>query len=269
MALPGVASIMSLFSSAPATPAATVVPQQQVAQVPNNPGNQTVPSTTTPVSDGSVVAIPAVVASGNAAPTLENFADLWKLPEPDPKAPSNSLVPNFNLDAAGMLAAARKVDFAQHIPAETITKALSGDAQSFKDAMNTVAQLAFANATLANGEMVKNSFTNAEGILNNRVLPTALRQREVAATITADNPIFSDPAAAPMLAGLKTQFETKYPQASPGEIAQMAGDYLDGLATRIAASRGGKIVPLVDPRSGRSSVAQETDWDAYFQQQVG
>jgi hypothetical protein len=272
-------SIMSWFS-APATtqvaaaqnpvttttqPGPVVTPAQQVAAIPGNPGNTTVPSSTTPSSDGSVAAIPAVASPGNAAPTLENFADLWKLPEPDPKAPGSSLVPNFNLDAAGVMTAVNKVDFAQHIPAETITKALSGDVESFKAALNTVARLAFGNSTLANGEMVKNSFTNAESILNTRVLPSALREREVAATLLTDNPIFSDPAAAPMLTSLKTQFQAKYPTASPAEIAQMAGDYLDGFATRIAASRGGKIVPLVDPRSSRA-VAQETDWDTYFAQ---
>lgn len=242
------------------TPQGGQDPSQQSAG-----GNPTIPSQTTPQSNGTPSGIPQA-GTGDSSP-LENFADLWKVDAAQQGAGATpSLVPNFNLDHAGLLAAAQKVNFTGHISPELVTKAMSGDAESFLAVINQAAQQGFASAAAASGELVKQSLGSAENILTQTVLPQQLRQREVARALDQSNPIFQDPTIAPMLDMLKSQLERKYPTASPEQIATTANQYLGQISQKIVTSAGGTITPRGNAGGNQRGfqAPQETDWSVFF-----
>jgi hypothetical protein len=187
---------------------------------------------------------------------------LWKA-DPNNTQQTPSLVPSFNLDPAGLMKAAQKVNFTSHIDPAQVTKAMAGDATAFLDVINQAAQLGFANATAASGELVKQSLSSAQGILQDKVLPGAFRDQAISQAMNESNPIFSDPAVAPMLAMLKSQLQTKYPSAPPSEIAGLATQYLSGMSNKIVTANGGTVTPKGQQTSGQLAV-QDTDWSKFF-----
>jgi hypothetical protein len=257
-------SIMSLFGSrqqaaGPANPADPATQQQQTLAAGANPN---VPSPTTPLSNGSLPAIPAA-GQGTESP-LANFDELWKT-DPSKTVETPSLVPSFNLDHKGLMEAAKKVNFTNHIAPELVTKALSGDAVAFMDVLNQVAQLNFANSTAATGEIVKQSLGSAQTVLKDSVLPAAFRDQQISQALNESNPIFSDPSVSPMLGMLKSQLAIKYPTATPQQIAATAAEYLGSVSNKIVTASGGTITPKSSQgRNQTFGSPQETDWSKFF-----
>ena len=174
------------------------------------------------------------------------------------------MVPNFNLDPKGLMDAAGKVNFTGHLDPAQVQKAMSGDATAFLDILNKVGQLGFANATAASGELIKNSLTSAQGVLQDQVLPSAFRNQQISQALTESNPVFSDPAVAPMLGMLKSQLTQKYPTATAAEIAKMATNYLDGMSQKVVSATGRTIS---DPQQGNRTGFRDQapqDWSAYL-----
>lgn len=263
-------SIMSLFGGKPtpdqqiSPPSQTPAPGSVEAQVANANGNPTVPSATTPTSNGSVAAIPAI-PQGDGSP-LANFADLWKT-DTTQNLGNQSLVPTFNLDPKGLMEGASKINFTNHISQELVQKAMSGDAAAFLDVINQASQFGFANATMASGELVKNSLGSAQDILKGNILPAAMRDNQISQAINAENPIFQNPAVAPMLNTLRQQLSVKYPTSPPQEIANMAARYLSDMSTAIVSSRGGTVITKEQQQqqNANSFTKQpEQDWTSYF-----
>lgn len=243
MAIP--AALMSLFGVKTPAPAGT----ENV--------NNTVPSATTSVPTGSPAAFPAV-GTGNESP-LEGFKELWKVdptaPQPTPVA---SLIPNFNLDGKMLMEQAGKIDFTSHINPELVTKAMSGDAASFLEVINQASRFGFANSSAATAKLIEGSLGNAQIALNDSVIPSAIRREQISSAINANNPIFADPAVAPMMGMLQQQLTTKYPTASSAEIATMAARYLDGMASSIVSAKGGSISTPAQTR--QANAQKEPDW---------
>ncbi len=261
-------SIMDMFrgikvpgqpATAPAPTAAT--PAVAAAQTASAAGNPSVPSPATPVSNGSVAAIPAV-GTGEASP-LAKFDDLWKT-DPNQKQATTSIVPSFNMDPTRLQAAAAQLDFTKAIPAETMTKAMSGDAVAFAEVLNAVGRQSFAQGLAGSNELVKQSLTQAQTGLTDSLLPAALRQQQISQAIKAENPAFSSPAVAPMLKMLEGQLSAKYPTASAQEIAGLAKEYFSGVASQVVSGSGGTVVAKgQQPVPGQRMQVQETDWSDF------
>ncbi len=259
--------LMTLFGGkTPEAPAPVPTPSDPAATPGASAGtNPSVPSATTPTSDGSVAAIPAA-GTGNASP-LENFKDLWNIDDKNKPAAPPSLIPSLNLDPKGIREAAAKIDFTGHIPEEVITKALAGDKASFLSVINQAAQLGFANAVAANGEVVKHSLSSAQDVLKDSVLPQAFRAQQISDAIDATNPVFQDPAVAPMLSMVKQQLMLKYPTADAAAIADMAVKYVGGVATKFVTSSGGTVVSKEQQQQqqkGNFQLQKDPDWESYF-----
>lgn len=263
-------AIMSLFGGKETPPAAAAVvsnpatTQVAAAQTTVAGANPTVPSPTTLASNGSVPAIPPA-GVGDASP-LANFNDLWKTDPNQNQTNNPSLVPNFNLDPKGLMDAAAKVNFTQHIPPELVAKAMSGDATAFLEVINKAQQYGFASSAMSSGELIKNSLGSAQNVLRDSVLPAAYRDQQISQALNESSPIFADPAVAPMLGMLKTQFQQKYPTASPQEIASLATQYLGGMSTKIVQASGGTVTPKGQQPGNNSGFphATETDWTNFF-----
>lgn len=251
-------SLASIFggNSAPQVPAAPVA-QTSVTTAGANP---TVPSATTPASNGSVLAIPAA-QTGDASP-LDKFQDLWKMdPNAAPVIPP-SLVPQLNLDPAKLMENASKIDFVKALDPALVDQALSGDRAAFLQVLNSTMQFGFANSTMASAKMMEGSLSNAENILTKNVLPAAFRNRDVNQALAANNPIFSDPAVAPLMNLLQSQLQQKHPTASAEEIATTAAAYIGQMSNKFVTAQGGKIVQEAQRTSaGGYASPGEADWD--------
>jgi hypothetical protein len=251
--------IMSMFRRGP-TDQSTQLPAPQPAT--NVADNPTVPSSNTPTSDGTKAAFPEI-KSGEASP-LANFDTLWQNDTTKEADVPPSLAPKFNLDHAGIMSAAQKIDFTSHIAPDLVAKAMSGDAAAFLAVINQAGQLGFANATIASGTLVQNSLSNAQQVLHTNVLPAALREQAVHAAINASNPIFSDPSVAPMLDMLKTRLAATYPHAPPQEIAATAVRYLNSMSQKLVSSTGGTIVSGNQTTQQGFRPAKEENWASFF-----
>jgi len=198
---------------------------------------------------------------------MAGYMDVWKAPDNNSPTPPSLLPKNFNLDPKGVMDQASKINFLQQLPDEMVTKALSGDVASFKQIINNAVQQGFAAATLASGELTKQTFGNAQDVLNKDLLPTAFRRQAVDAALNEVNPAFTNPAVAPMLEMLKSQFMQKYPTATPAQIAAHAQDYLSQMSNMIVTASGGTVTPKGNRGPGnRSGFAPQpdVDWEAYM-----
>lgn len=239
------------------------------AAIPGDPskGNSTVPGDNTPKSDGSVAAIPKA-AEGDKSP-LEGFKDLWETPigkdgKPIPAA-KTSIAPTFNIDPKKMLESARGIDFKAAIDTAVLDKASKGDSAALSEVINQAAQAAYAQASVASTKILETALTRQAEAFESKIMPEILRKHNISNALRTDNPLFDNPAVAPMLNLVETQFASKFPNASATEITQKAKEYLGGFATELLTSAG-KVVgdKPTAAEALKKSRGEPQDWSTYF-----
>jgi len=256
--------------------------QQQPAAPAVGTGNAQ-PNMGAPGSGGQV---PAVVVDPNSpAPNqqqqqqqepkspLAEFAKLWETtpvvegetPQTDWNDP-NSILPNMKIDSKKMFEAAQRIDFAKVMDRTKVEAALKGDAQAFMDVINSVHHSAYASMAMSTTKIVEASLKQMVPKLF-EALPNHIRKHVVSDTVNTDNPIFNDPAVAPMLEMVKQQMTMKHPKASAKEIADMAKKYVAGFAETVTASnksKGGQQQQQRDGQQLRKTGSGNEDWTDYF-----
>lgn len=244
-------SIFDIFRSAPNNQQ-----QQQPPATSAADSNPTVPNNNTPIPDGTQPGMPKPPTNNDPASPLAGFADLWQTPD---TANNNSAspFPVFTADPQKLMEVAKKMDFARIIPKDKAELAMKGDAQAFGEVINAVTQAAFAQSTQAATHLINAGLKQQHEKLVAEVLPAAVREHTVRDQVRADNPIFSNPATAPLLDGLESQLRVKYPQATAAEISKYAKDYVTQFADVV---RGGPAAPASN-NAGNRSAATEPDWE--------
>lgn len=217
-------SIMSMFSNIMG--AATPVQQQQAAtsamqqQTPGagNPGN--IPQG----SDNQNSTNPTVPADQQGP--LDQFKDLWQPVQTDPSKQTTGIL--GNVDPAKVMEVAGKTDFSKVISQDTLAKINAGGPEAMgamMEAMNKMAQVAYANSAIAASKMVE----QAAGKMEERFkadLPGEFKRLNLSSSLRDENPIFQNPAISPLISAMETQFAQKFPQASQSELNKMAKDYM-------------------------------------------
>lgn len=198
-------------------------PQQQVQ---NQNGNNE------PNSDPNANPDPNKGAQGSQ---LDGFKDIFKLPvddkgqpvqQPDPFA--QPVLPNF--DPAKLKEAASKMNFAAGITTEQLTQAMQ-DPAKLLGLLNSVAQNGFTAALQATTGIVETSFqTNNQRF--EQALPDRIRQTQIKQA-QSKHPVLSHPAAAPMVAAMKSQIALTNPHLPPDRVAEMAENYFITFAGEI------------------------------------
>lgn len=203
--------------------------------------------------------------NNNADPTkktgedsqLDSFVDIFKMPtdkDGNPQLPDDPLAqPLINVDAAKLKEAAGKMNFAAGINGELLQKAMSGqDPQAFMQVLNAVAQNGFFAAMQANANVVQTAF-NKHTERFEAALPDRIRSTQISQT-QAKHPALNHPAAAPMVAALKSQIATTNPHLSPDRVSEMAENYVIAMATDI------NNVNSKTNDKQKSAQKGETDW---------
>jgi len=236
-----------------------VPPQAPAPQATSVTANPSVPGDHTPTSDGKGPGAFPAAAEGEKSP-LEGYKELWQKADTDAKPVSTTTT--MNVDPQKLLEAAKAVDFSKMIPAELREKIAKGDMEALAQAMNAVGQGAYAQSTAATAKIVEAALNKQADTFMNQVLPDVLKKAQISQGLASENPLFTNPAVAPMLDMVKTQLTTKFPTASPAEIQQKAQDFLMGFAQEVAGTNGKQITDI--PKQPASSRG-ETDWGKFFE----
>ena len=247
--------IMDMFRSATPMPSQAVPgipPQQQQAAALPQPGN--LPAAQTPEMKQA--------DSGKAPGTdiekslAAGFGDLWQIPstqrgiEPQPI--------KFNIDPAKVRQAAGQYDFTKVVTPELMEKINAGGTEAMSAmlaAMNAMGQEVFTQSSIASG-MVTERASEAARLRALEGVPGLVRSQNVRNALREDNPLFQDPATAPMLQMLEQQALQKFPNATAQQISDYAKQYLLSFATN-AQKLLGEPTPANKALDARG---KEIDW---------
>ena len=235
--------------------------QQQQQQQPSVPGNLPGNAASTGATNAGAApngALPTVAGEGTAGATaapLDQFADIWKN---DPNAATKPQGVFGEIDPKKFTEAAGRVDFSKVITPDQLTAITSGGEgamQAFATAMNSVAQNVYAQSAFASTKIVEQAVAKAKESLMAE-LPQHIRNQTASESLRAENPIFSHPAAAPILGAVQSQLAVKFPQATSAELAGMAKQYLEHFATGISSTgkKGGEP----------EAKSLDTDWSTFL-----
>lgn len=247
-------SVMDMFKPKPATGPGDGDPNK----------NNLVPNDTTIKPDGTgPTAIPAA-GDGDKSP-LDGYKELWQTAETDAKP--LQLTPSLKTDPAKLVEAAKGVDFTKGMNTELLAAAGKGDTAALGQLINEAAQQGYAQSALATTKIVEAALNEQAKMFQATIMPEILRRNNVGLKLREDNPIFSNPAVAPILKGLEAQLMVKHKNATPEEISQHAKNIFSGMAEEFVKSSGKKIVDAGDttqPGVGGGSQAESFDWEKHF-----
>lgn len=256
--------IMSMFSNIlGGNPAPAAAPAPQGGQ--SAPGN--IPSTSHATGVSNPNAAPNGTLPGNenanpAAPAtpLDQFNDLWNTAPVDPNAHKPAGVFG-NIDPKKFMEAAGKIDFTKVVTPEQLQAISTGGenaVQAFAAALNAVSQSVYAQSAYASTKIVEQALARSK---DNFIaeLPQHIKQQTVKENLRADNPIFANPAVQPIISALESQLTVKFPNATAGEITQMAKNYVEALGTSFAPKPQNPSGP-----NGKPGAKEDTDWSSFL-----
>lgn len=261
--MPSATDLFAMFRQAPSSPAAPTAKPSSDTRSGINPS----PDNTPNPDLNSANPNPDPKQPKKDESPLAEFADLWKneqlkegeKPPTDWNDP-NSVVPEVKLDSKKIYEAAQRIDFAKLMNPEKVAAALKGDAQAFGEVINTVMHHAYANAAISSSRISEALMKQMAPKLF-EALPTHVRKHMLNDTVETDNPLFKDPAAAPLLESLKAQMQVKYPKATAKELSAMAKKYLENF---VSTARGEKPGQPVVQQTNRNAVQKEDDWSEFL-----
>lgn len=226
-------NVMQMFHAAaqqqPA-PAAQAAPTP--GQIPPNGGANGAPAPGT-APNGTV---PGDGTPGKPASSpLDNFTDLWQNAPTDPTQPQNI----FKIDQKKLIEASQRLNFTNSITPEQLAAITAGGEaaqKAFAEAMNAVAQGVYAQSAFATGSIVEQALKRAQEQQDAR-LPSMIKSMNVRESLQQENPIFSHPAAAPLIQAIQQQLTVKFPGATAAETKEMAMSYLQNFAEGVTPKK--------------------------------
>lgn len=266
--IPGLSNIMDLFRSAPqSAPANPNPPNPNAPTGAANPGAPLPGTQQTGKTDNNGV-VPNQDPNANPGEpgdprvsALDKHKDIWQtVVDPNAKPDDGSLF--GNLDAAKVMESARKVDFAKIVTPEDLKKIAAGGedaAAVFLKALNGVAQTVYANSAIATTKIVEQAVATERQRAEAR-MPGMVRKLTASENLREDNPIFSNPAVAPMVEAMTQQFQNKNPNASSAEIRTQVADYFDSIGVAFAPKQ------KESENSGKTGRAPKSeDWSKFLE----
>lgn len=247
-------SIMEMFSNAftgaKNTPENTT--QNTTQNTPEEPNQTTAPNGVVPPKT------PEDQTKQTGEPTpFDQFSDLWNTDNKSTDAPQGMFA---GVDPKKFVEAAGKVNFAQAITPEqlqAISEGGEGAVKAFASAMNSVAQTTYAQSAYAATKIVERALAQGKDNLLSE-LPQHIKKHTVSENLRTENPVFQNPAVQPIISALESQLTVKFPNASAGEITQMAKQYVEALGTSFAPK------PQEQKKTTAPGAREETDWSEFL-----
>lgn len=149
----------------------------------------------------------------------------------DTKA-NTDVAPNFTLDEKMLGDAAGQQDFLKGISPELVQKATSGDTTALMQMINEAGRNAYKAALSHSGRLTE-SFVGAREGYQDRGFSKRVRG-EMTVNALTQTPNFKNPVVREQLTRIANDLQAQHPDAAPGEIADMAKDYIMQLSSAIA-----------------------------------
>lgn len=245
---------MFKFGNGQAQPAQSQVPP---GAQPGTPGN--IPANAPPMiaggsGDGQIPGGQAIPQSPPESPFAQ-FDKLWEPVKPAEGQVTDSPIV-FNIDPAKVQQSARNIDFTKTVtPAllEKINAGGEGAMQAMMQAMNEMGQTIFAQSMMAGTKVLENGLEAGHQRMS-RTLPDTIKKQAVNSALRENNPLFSNPATAPMLGMLERQLTAQFPTATVAEIQEHARNYLVQFANEAS-----KLDPSKQ-KATQFAAGREEDW---------
>jgi hypothetical protein len=230
----------------------------QQANPPINPNAQKfgMPATQPPMQAGA--SADGQIPGGQAIPQepqspFADFQKLWDTPVADPNKPQDGPI-KFNIDPSKVNQSAKNIDFTKTVTPALMEKVKAGGEgamEAMLSAMNEMVQASFAQTMMANTKILESGLESSHQRVQ-ASLPGTIRKQAVGQALREDNPLFSNPATAPMLQMLETQLTSQFPTATIAEIQEHAKRYLSAFAGEVTKTQ--TVAAPQDPRG------KEIDW---------
>jgi len=186
---------------------------------------------------------------------LDSFKEFW---QPAKEAAPGTAPVDFKADPAKLMEAASKIDFAKVIKPEQLAAIKAGGEEAttaLVEMMQTMQQATYAQSAFAATKIAETAVAQAQENFV-RQLPALLRKQGLSDSLVAENPALAHPALQPVIQAMQEQFATKYPNATPTELLDLAKNYVAGM---------GKIFnPAPAPVAAKGSKGSETDWSKFI-----
>jgi len=213
--------ISDLFSSAkPATPPAGVANVDPMAKAPEK----------TPT-------VTAVESKEPKSP-LDEYKEFW---QPAKDGAGGPTPVDFKADPAKLMEAALKIDFAKAVTPEmfaTVQKGGDDATKALVQMLQATSATVYAQSAFAATKIAETAVAQAQSNFEKQ-LPAILRKQGLQDKLVEDNPALAHPAIQPMIEAMQTQFSSKYPNATPTELLEMARSYVAAAGTAFAPAPKG------------------------------
>jgi len=186
---------------------------------------------------------------------LAQFKDLWApvVTDPNNKGPA----PLFNATPESMLEAARKQDFRPQVSEAQMAAINKGGPEAFSamlEVMNNMTQQSYATGAHATTRLIEAAL-NKSNFAKVDEIGTHIKRNTVSESLRHDNPLFSDPAVAPLIKGLESQLLVKFPNATSQEITDMARTYFASVTDKFRAP--------AEEKKQKEKTKGEQDWSTF------
>lgn len=255
-------SVMNMFSSNPVA-AATVDPAAPTALAPLSPPGTNIPAqpvvagqvTPATAANGLVPEQPVVTEPQVPNSPIDEFSSLWETAPIDPNAPKSDAPTSLTLNPEDVAKAMGKADFSSAVTPENLTAITAGGegaAEAFMQALNAVAQQSMTQAIMITNKLGEK---NIEAALAKQALelPAQIRSQTNASHLKDANPLFSNPAIAPVAEQAKSQLELKYPNDTPAQITEKVQNYMVAMGEMFQPKAAADATP-----------AGDTDWENFL-----
>ena len=167
-----------------------------------------------------------------ASSPLDAYKDIWDNMSNGQEDAGNVLT----FDRAKLAEVANKMDFTDSITPEQLSAIANGGEAAIKtlaNVLNTTSRNAYLNSTETTSHLINNALNRTVENFTSS-LPQHIKKANVSQTMQQENPMYNDPAVAPVLQALENQLTAKYPNATAHEITQHAKEYLTKFAGVVA-----------------------------------
>ena len=182
---------------------------------------------------------------------LASFDKMWDIDSSKQASAPTGVLPAVT--AEQLTATLANSNFLTNVDPAILTRAAGGDAQAFQDVINQGLRQVMTQSVLASHGLVEAGARN-HGEQLRISLPTMVRSSNVVDSLQS-NPLYSNPAAKPMVDGIRSQLELKNPTASSQEIARLTNEYLNDFARLVSTND-----PATKQQASSKAATGDTDW---------
>jgi len=227
----------------------------------NNPG-QPLPGT-----GGGPNTPPNIVPAAPETPEdplsgLKPFADIWTPVKVDPNNPDPNPYPFANLDPAKVMESAGKLDFSKAVTPELMQQVAAGGQEAvaaLAKIVNNLGQNVSGQQIIATNKMLEAAL-EAQRKAFEAQIPSLVRQHAVKDALVNQHPAMSNPAIAPMVDALRTQYINKNPTATAAQVTEALNTFLTEMSKPFAP----KPVETPQQKAAAAKSAGEFDFTSFL-----